>query len=87
MIGIGAGPAADGQVLVFHDLLGIYEGQSPRFVKKFAELKRTMVEGLSAYAAEVRERRYPTEEHSYSIDAEARALPRDRRAGQGLGHL
>ena len=47
VIGIGAGPAADGQVLVFHDLLGIYEGRSPRFVKQFAELKRAMVEGLS----------------------------------------
>jgi 3-methyl-2-oxobutanoate hydroxymethyltransferase len=70
VIGIGAGPAADGQVLVFHDLLGIYEGRSPRFVKQFAELKRAMVEGVSAYAAEVRERRYPTEEHSYSIDPE-----------------
>jgi 3-methyl-2-oxobutanoate hydroxymethyltransferase len=68
VIGIGAGPAADGQVLVFHDLLGIYEGRAPRFVKRFAELKRAMVEGVSAYAAEVRERRYPTEEHSYRID-------------------
>ena len=54
MIGIGAGPAADGQVLVFHDLLGIYEGRAPRFVKQFAEVKRAMVEGVSAYAAEAR---------------------------------
>jgi 3-methyl-2-oxobutanoate hydroxymethyltransferase len=70
VIGIGAGPAADGQVLVFHDLLGIYEGRAPRFVKRFAELKRAMVEGLSAYATEVRDRRYPAEEHSYRIDAD-----------------
>jgi 3-methyl-2-oxobutanoate hydroxymethyltransferase len=70
VIGIGAGPAADGQVLVFHDLLGIYEGRSPRFVKQFAELKRAMVDGVKAYATEVRERRYPTEEHSYGIDPE-----------------
>ena len=68
VIGIGAGPAADGQVLVFHDLLGIYEGRAPRFVKQFAENKRAMVDGVSAYAAEVRDRRYPTEEHSYTID-------------------
>ena len=68
VIGIGAGPAADGQVLVFHDLLGIYEGRAPRFVKQFAEIKRAMVDGVSAYAAEVRVRRYPTEEHSYTID-------------------
>jgi 3-methyl-2-oxobutanoate hydroxymethyltransferase len=68
VIGIGAGPAADGQVLVFHDLLGIHEGRAPRFVKQFAELKRAMVDGIGAYAAEVRDRRYPTEEHSYGID-------------------
>lgn len=68
VIGIGAGPTADGQVLVFHDLLGIYEGRAPRFVKQFAEIKRAMVDGVSAYAAEVRDRRYPTEEHSYTID-------------------
>jgi 3-methyl-2-oxobutanoate hydroxymethyltransferase len=68
VIGIGAGPAADGQVLVFHDLLGIYDGRAPRFVKRFAELKRAMVEGLRAYASEVRERSYPTDEHSYRID-------------------
>jgi 3-methyl-2-oxobutanoate hydroxymethyltransferase len=70
VIGIGAGPAADGQVLVFHDLLGMYEGRAPRFVKRYAEVKRAMVEGVSAYAAEVRERRYPAEEHSYGIDPE-----------------
>jgi 3-methyl-2-oxobutanoate hydroxymethyltransferase len=68
VIGIGAGPAADGQVLVFHDLLGIYEERAPRFVKQFAEIKRAMVDGVGAYAAEVRDRRYPTEEHSYTID-------------------
>jgi 3-methyl-2-oxobutanoate hydroxymethyltransferase len=68
VIGIGAGPATDGQVLVFHDLLGIYEGHSPRFAKRFAELKGTMVAGVRAYAAEVRERRFPAEEHCYSID-------------------
>lgn len=68
VIGIGAGPAADGQVLVFHDLLGIYEGRQARFVKRYAEVNRAMVDGVSAYAAEVRQRRYPAEEHSYRID-------------------
>jgi 3-methyl-2-oxobutanoate hydroxymethyltransferase len=68
VIGIGAGAATDGQVLVFHDLLGMYDGRSPRFVKRFAETKREMVEGMRAYAEEVRERRFPAEEHSYSID-------------------
>ena len=69
VIGIGAGPA-DGQVLVFHDLLGIYSGRSPRFVKRFADMKREMVEGLSRYADEVRARRFPGDEHTYAIDPE-----------------
>jgi 3-methyl-2-oxobutanoate hydroxymethyltransferase len=70
VIGIGAGPSTDGQVLVFHDLLGISEGHEPRFVKRFSELGQAMVEGVRAYADEVRERRFPAAEHSYSIDAE-----------------
>jgi 3-methyl-2-oxobutanoate hydroxymethyltransferase len=69
VIGIGAGPA-DGQVLVFHDLLGIYSGRSPRFVKRFADMKREMVEGVSRYADEVRARRFPGDEHTYAIDPE-----------------
>ena len=68
VIGIGAGPAADGQVLVFHDLLGIYEGRAPRFVKRYAEVKRDMVAGVSRFSEEVRARRFPEDEHSYSID-------------------
>jgi 3-methyl-2-oxobutanoate hydroxymethyltransferase len=68
VIGIGAGPSTDGQVLVFHDLLGLYEGHTPRFVKRFAEVKREMVEGVRAYADEVRDRRFPAAEHTYSID-------------------
>ena len=69
VIGIGAGPA-DGQVLVFHDLLGIYDGRVPRFVKRYAEARRDMVEGVSRYAAEVRSRRYPQDEHTYQVDPE-----------------
>jgi len=69
VIGIGAGPA-DGQVLVFHDLLGIYDGRVPRFVKRYAEARREMVEGVSRYAAEVRSRRYPQDEHTYQVDLE-----------------
>jgi 3-methyl-2-oxobutanoate hydroxymethyltransferase len=68
VIGIGAGGSTDGQVLVFHDLLGLYEGRAPRFVKRFADVKREMVEGVRAYAEEVREGRFPAAEHSYSID-------------------
>ena len=68
VIGIGAGPAADGQVLVFHDLLGMYDGHAPRFTKRFAEIREAMVEGVQAYAEEVRARRFPGAEHTYSID-------------------
>jgi 3-methyl-2-oxobutanoate hydroxymethyltransferase len=68
VIGIGAGPATDGQVLVFHDLLGIYDGHAPRFAKRYADIKGQMVAGVAGYAAEVRRGRFPGPEHSYSID-------------------
>jgi len=68
VIGIGAGPATDGQVLVFHDLLGIRDGLGPRFVKRYANLQQEMNEGVGAYAEDVRSRRYPGPEHTYSID-------------------
>jgi 3-methyl-2-oxobutanoate hydroxymethyltransferase len=68
VIGIGAGPGTDGQVLVLHDMLGLHEGHAPRFVKRFAEAKHVMVEGMRAYAAEVRDGRFPAEEHTYSIE-------------------
>jgi 3-methyl-2-oxobutanoate hydroxymethyltransferase len=68
VIGIGAGPSTDGQVLVFHDLLGIYDGHAPRFAKRFAEVKAQMVAGVAEYASEVREGTFPGPEHTYSID-------------------
>ncbi len=68
VIGIGAGPATDGQVLVFHDLLGIRDGLGPRFVKRYANLQQEMNAGVAAYAEDVRLRRYPGPEHTYSID-------------------
>jgi 3-methyl-2-oxobutanoate hydroxymethyltransferase len=68
VIGIGAGAATDGQVLVFHDLLGIYDGHAPRFTKRFADVRQSMVEGVQAFAEEVRERRFPSVDHTYGID-------------------
>jgi 3-methyl-2-oxobutanoate hydroxymethyltransferase len=68
VIGIGAGPATDGQVLVFHDLLGIYDGHAPRFAKRYADVRAQMVAGVAEYVAEVRDRAFPGPEHSYSID-------------------
>ncbi|TMK25442.1 MAG: 3-methyl-2-oxobutanoate hydroxymethyltransferase [Actinobacteria bacterium] len=80
VIGIGAGPATDGQVLVFHDLLGIRDGLGPRFVKRYANLQQEMNSGVAAFAEDVRSRRYPGPEHSYKIDpnelAELQALLR-----------
>ena len=68
VIGIGAGPATDGQVLVFHDLLGIREGLGARFVKRYADLQDEMAAGVAAFADDVRSRRYPEPQHGYSID-------------------
>ena len=68
VIGIGAGPATDGQVLVFHDLLGIYDGHAPRFAKRFGELRELMIAGVATYASEVRTGAFPGPEHTYSID-------------------
>jgi 3-methyl-2-oxobutanoate hydroxymethyltransferase len=68
VIGIGAGPATDGQVLVFHDLLGIRDGVGARFVKRYANIRDEMVTGVREYAEDVRTRRYPTADHTYSID-------------------
>jgi 3-methyl-2-oxobutanoate hydroxymethyltransferase len=67
VIGIGAGPATDGQVLVFHDLLGIYDGHAARFVKRYASVREEMVKGVERFAKEVRERHYPEPEHGYTM--------------------
>ena len=69
VIGIGAGPATDGQVLVFHDLLGIRDGLGARFVKRYADIQSEMVAGVAAYADDVRSRRYPEPQHGYAINA------------------
>jgi 3-methyl-2-oxobutanoate hydroxymethyltransferase len=66
-IGIGAGPDCDGQVLVYHDLLGLTEGHLPRFVKRYANLSREIRDALEAYAADVRSGAFPGDEHAYSM--------------------
>ena len=78
IIGIGAGPDTDGQVLVFHDLLGIYDGHAPRFAKRYALLKDEMVAGVRAFADDVRSRTFPAAEHTYSIDPREMAELRTR---------
>jgi 3-methyl-2-oxobutanoate hydroxymethyltransferase len=73
-IGIGAGPDCDGQVLVWHDLLGINEGPMPRFVKRYADVAGEIRRGLAAFAAEVRDGTFPSAEHTYKISDEEYAL-------------
>ena len=68
VIGIGAGPATDGQVLVFHDLLGIREGAGAKFVRRYADLLDAMADGVAQYAREVRAGVFPAAEHGYGID-------------------
>ena len=70
VIGIGAGEATDGQVLVFHDLLGIYDGHAARFAKRYGDVRAHMVAGVAEYAADVRSGSFPGPEHWYSIDDE-----------------
>src|SRR5262249_44219310 len=66
-IGIGAGAGCAGQVLVWHDLLGLYEGSPPRFVKQYAALAGEIRTALELYAADVRTGAFPEERHTYAI--------------------
>jgi 3-methyl-2-oxobutanoate hydroxymethyltransferase len=70
IIGIGAGPSTDGQVLVLHDLLAIHQGFKPKFVKQYAAVGEEMVRGVRAYAEEVRSRAFPGPQHAYGIAPE-----------------
>jgi 3-methyl-2-oxobutanoate hydroxymethyltransferase len=70
VIGIGAGPSTDGQVLVLHDLLGIHDGFQPKFVKRYADVKALMKAGVTAYTEDVRRRAFPLAEHTYGIAPE-----------------
>jgi 3-methyl-2-oxobutanoate hydroxymethyltransferase len=64
-IGIGAGPACDGQVLVFHDLLGLNDGKAPKFVRRYAQLAKVATEAVSAWATDVRAGTFPSDSETY----------------------
>lgn len=64
-IGIGAGVDCDGQVLVIHDILGLCDKYSPKFVKKYADISAIVSEGIQSYIKEVKDQSFPTEEHSF----------------------
>jgi 3-methyl-2-oxobutanoate hydroxymethyltransferase len=95
-IGIGAGPRCDGQVLVYHDLLGLYEGRAPRFVKRYADVAGVIRQALEEFAADVRSGAFPEDQHTYSIpdeelrlflggEREQRAHSADDKTGERAG--
>jgi 3-methyl-2-oxobutanoate hydroxymethyltransferase len=69
-IGIGAGPSCDGQVLVWHDLLGLTTGHVPRFVKRYADLGTTILDALQGYVADVKASTFPDDTHTYGMPAD-----------------
>jgi 3-methyl-2-oxobutanoate hydroxymethyltransferase len=73
-IGVGSGPDCDGQVLVLHDLVGLYQGRSARFVKRYADVGSTIRDALERFAVDVRAGAFPAGEHTYSIPDEELAL-------------
>jgi 3-methyl-2-oxobutanoate hydroxymethyltransferase len=73
-IGIGAGGETDGQVLVWHDLLGLYAGHAPRFVKRYADLAAEIERAVSEFVGDVREHRFPEEQHTYAMPDEELGL-------------
>ena len=72
-LGIGAGPHCSGQVLLWHDLFGLYHGTSPKFVRRYGEAGQLIASGLAAYVADVRTGQFPTAEHTYAVPAGERA--------------
>jgi 3-methyl-2-oxobutanoate hydroxymethyltransferase len=69
-IGIGAGAQCDGQVLVFHDMVGMYFGFAPKFAKRYAEAGATIKDAIARYAADVRSGAFPDEAHSFAMSDE-----------------
>ena len=78
-IGIGSGPGCDGQVLVLHDLLGIYEDIKPRFVKRYAELAKPILDAVSSYTQDVKAGRFPEEQNTFHMGPDELAKFRSRR--------
>jgi 3-methyl-2-oxobutanoate hydroxymethyltransferase len=67
-IGIGSGPGCDGQVLVLHDMLGLYEDIKPKFVKRYAELSKSIFEAVTSYTSEVKAGVFPGEQNTFHMD-------------------
>ena len=71
VIGIGAGPDVDGQVLVTHDMIGLFDRFVPKFVKQYAHIRKNILDALTEYKEEVREVKFPAPEHSFTMPSEA----------------
>ena len=67
-IGIGAGNACDGQVLVYQDMLGLTRGATPKFVKRYAEIGEAMKQGINTYISETKSGEFPSQEYTYTVD-------------------
>jgi 3-methyl-2-oxobutanoate hydroxymethyltransferase len=70
VIGIGAGPDVDGQVLVTHDMVGLFDRFVPKFVKQYTKIRPVILDALKAYQAEVRDAKFPGPEHSFKMPEE-----------------
>jgi 3-methyl-2-oxobutanoate hydroxymethyltransferase len=77
-IGIGAGPSCDGQVLVYHDVLGLFDRFTPKFVKQYANVGESILQALRSYAEDVESGRFPAEEHTYPIAEEELSAFREK---------
>lgn len=84
IIGIGAGPHCDGQLLIVHDMLGWYEQFTPRFVKKYCDVGAAIRKAFTEYVADVQEKRFPAPEHCYRIDPAEMEKVREEAARRGL---
>ncbi len=84
VLGIGAGPYCDGQLLIVSDMLGLFEAFTPKFVKKYANLADIIRQAFQEYAREIREGKFPTLEHCYKMKAgEAEKLEKLLERGRG----
>jgi len=68
-IGIGAGKNCDGQVLVYHDILGLYQHSTPKFVKQYANLNKTIADAVKQYCDDVEQRKFPADEHGFKMNS------------------
>ena len=82
-IGIGAGPDCDGQVLVYHDVLGLHDGHLPKFVRKYAELAGTAVDALERFFADIQSGEFPSDDETYHLSDEGAAALREGRKPSG----